>query len=102
MINTWGELWAAVKKWLDTPLKWERKAKEEVKKETKSVLDWMTDPEAQKKARERYQQALLEQERAAQRARDFERRINGIRRIPFCEKCKDVGCEECSQWPMNQ
>lgn len=38
MINTWGELWAAIKQWLVTPLKWERKIKVEVKKDISDLL----------------------------------------------------------------
>jgi hypothetical protein len=102
MISTYGELVAAIKTWLDTPFKWERKVKEEIKQQSnKSILDSMFDPEMQRKARDSYNEAFLAPERARQRYADIERRVRQ-ESIPFCAKCKDVGCDECSTWPMNQ
>lgn len=110
MINTWSELFAAIRKWLDTPLKWERKVKEEIKKSLRpssphgdypSSLDVVFDPELQAKARQSYHEALLQHDRNRMKYDDIQRRLK-LDRIPFCQNCKDVGCEECQQWPMNQ
>jgi len=103
MISTYSELIAAVKQWMGTPLKWERKVKEEIKQQptNKSILDSMFDPEMQRKARDSYNEAFLAPERARQRYADIERRVRQAS-IPFCDKCKDVGCDECKTWPMNQ
>lgn len=103
MISTWGELWAAVKQWWVTPLKWERKIKEEIKQETNKNIDLihgMFDKDLVQKQRDKYNQGLLAQERERRRYDEWAREFKII--CHFCENCKDVGCEVCSQWPMNQ
>jgi hypothetical protein len=100
VINTWGELWTVVKQWWVTPLKWGTyKVKEEVKQETKSVFD-LLDKDVIEKQRQRYNQEMLTQPQARRRYDEWAYKVR--EHIPFCQKCKDVGCEECQQWPMNQ
>ena len=105
MISTYGELVAAIKTWLVTPLKWERKVKEQTKDVYHSVFD--TNNSNHKRisdlmspgTRNVFDRELARHEYEQRRYTEYYKRQASI---PFCDKCKDVGCDECKTWPMNQ
>lgn len=98
MISTYGELVAAIRTWLATPLKWEKKIQTEVKIEVKDIYHKRIEDLMNPGVRSVFDREMAKHEYEKRQYIEWKKRMG----IPFCEKCEGVGCDECSTWHMNQ
>lgn len=107
MINTWSELFTAIKIWIETPF--ERKQKLPEPSEYVAILSRPKPPHAD--APKRLDQDVLdllnsnsgkywaELHKQELENRSQARLAEDLKRLFHCGACDGVGCDRCSLWP---